>query len=63
MCRNERPPAIAALSCLHTHPLVRRPRDDLVLDGIGLDVPEGSIQGFLGPNGAGKTTMLRERAR
>jgi ABC-type multidrug transport system ATPase subunit len=30
-----------------------------VLDGIGLQVPEGSIYGFLGPNGAGKTTTLR----
>jgi ABC-2 type transport system ATP-binding protein len=29
------------------------------LDGIDLQVPEGSIFGFLGPNGAGKTTTLR----
>jgi len=29
------------------------------LDGIDIDVPEGSIFGFLGPNGAGKTTTLR----
>ena len=29
------------------------------LDGIDLDVPEGSVFGFLGPNGAGKTTTLR----
>ncbi len=30
-----------------------------VLDGIDLDVPEGSIFGLLGLNGAGKTTLLR----
>ena len=29
------------------------------LDGVDLDVPEGSVFGFLGPNGAGKTTTLR----
>jgi ABC-2 type transport system ATP-binding protein len=30
-----------------------------VLDGLDLDVPEGSIYGLLGLNGAGKTTLLR----
>ena len=29
------------------------------LNGLDLEVPEGSIFGFLGPNGAGKTTTLR----
>ncbi|WP_379988328.1 ABC transporter ATP-binding protein [Dokdonella soli] len=29
------------------------------MDGISLQVPQGSIYGFLGPNGAGKTTTLR----
>lgn len=29
------------------------------LDGLSLEVPEGSVFGFLGPNGAGKTTTLR----
>ncbi len=29
------------------------------VDGIDLNVPEGSIYGILGPNGAGKTTTLR----
>jgi ABC-2 type transport system ATP-binding protein len=30
-----------------------------VLNGINLQVPEGSIYGFLGQNGAGKTTTLK----
>jgi ABC-2 type transport system ATP-binding protein len=29
------------------------------VDGIDLNVPEGTIYGILGPNGAGKTTTLR----
>lgn len=29
------------------------------LNGLDLEVPDGSIFGFLGPNGAGKTTTLR----
>ena len=29
------------------------------LDGVDLEVDEGSVFGFLGPNGAGKTTTLR----
>jgi lantibiotic transport system ATP-binding protein len=32
---------------------------EVVLNGISLQVTEGSIYGFLGPNGAGKTTTLR----
>ena len=29
------------------------------LDGVDLEVPEGTILGLLGPNGAGKTTTVR----
>jgi ABC-2 type transport system ATP-binding protein len=32
--------------------------DHLVLDGIDLDVAEGTIFALLGPNGAGKTTLV-----
>ncbi|WP_367128511.1 ATP-binding cassette domain-containing protein [Saccharothrix sp. HUAS TT1] len=31
----------------------------VVLDGIDLEVPEGSVFSLLGPNGAGKTTVVR----
>ncbi|KHD76994.1 hypothetical protein MB27_14080 [Actinoplanes utahensis] len=31
----------------------------VVLDGIGLRVPEGTVFSLLGPNGAGKTTMVQ----
>ena len=30
----------------------------LVLDGIDLDVPDGTVFALLGPNGAGKTTAV-----
>ncbi|GAB2848425.1 daunorubicin resistance protein DrrA family ABC transporter ATP-binding protein [Actinocorallia aurea] len=33
--------------------------DKTVLDGIDLDVPEGTIFSLLGPNGAGKTTTVQ----
>jgi ABC-2 type transport system ATP-binding protein len=32
--------------------------NQVVLDGIDLDVPEGSVFALLGPNGAGKTTAI-----
>jgi ABC-2 type transport system ATP-binding protein len=33
--------------------------DQVVLDGIDLDIAEGTIFALLGPNGAGKTTMVQ----
>lgn len=39
--------------------LVKQFDDFRAVDGIDLQVPEGSIYGVLGPNGAGKTTTLR----
>ena len=32
--------------------------DNLVLDGIDLEVPQGTVFALLGPNGAGKTTTI-----
>ncbi len=33
--------------------------DQIVLDGIDLNVPEGTVFSLLGPNGAGKTTIVQ----
>ncbi|MER6912436.1 ATP-binding cassette domain-containing protein [Streptomyces sp. NPDC000594] len=33
--------------------------DHVVLDGIDLDIPAGSVFALLGPNGAGKTTVVQ----
>ncbi|MFF1874852.1 ATP-binding cassette domain-containing protein, partial [Kitasatospora herbaricolor] len=33
--------------------------DKVVLDGLDLAVPEGTIFSLLGPNGAGKTTVVK----
>ena len=32
---------------------------DFKLDGIDLELPEGSVMGLIGPNGAGKSTTMR----
>lgn len=39
--------------------LSKRFGDKLVVDGVDLEVPTGSVYGFLGPNGSGKTTCIR----
>jgi ABC-2 type transport system ATP-binding protein len=38
--------------------LRKRYGDNQVLDGVDLEVPEGSVYALLGPNGAGKTTVV-----
>ena len=35
----------------------------LILDGVGLDVPEGAMLGLIGPNGSGKSSLLRLLSR
>ncbi|HXP99516.1 MAG TPA: ATP-binding cassette domain-containing protein [Solirubrobacteraceae bacterium] len=44
---------------IQAHGLHKRFGPTVALDGIDLEVPEGSILGVLGPNGAGKTTAVR----
>ncbi|MFW6722774.1 ATP-binding cassette domain-containing protein [Streptomyces sp. MAR4 CNY-716] len=44
---------------IHAEGLVKHFGDVRALDGVDLDVPEGSVLGLLGPNGAGKTTAVR----
>lgn len=39
--------------------LVKHYKKVRALDGLDLDVPQGSVLGLLGPNGAGKTTAVR----
>ncbi|WP_153450497.1 ATP-binding cassette domain-containing protein [Streptomyces smaragdinus] len=39
--------------------LVKHFGDTKALDGVDLDVKEGTVLGVLGPNGAGKTTLVR----
>jgi ABC-2 type transport system ATP-binding protein len=53
MTTNPFPPAIQATG------LRKSFGDQVVLDGIDLEVPEGSVFALLGPNGAGKTTTVQ----
>jgi ABC-2 type transport system ATP-binding protein len=46
-------------SAIRTCDLCKRFRRTPVLDGLQLEVPEGSIYGLVGPNGAGKTTTIK----
>src|ERR1051325_6059382 len=47
------------------HPAIRKRGvvkhygDIVAVDGLDLDVPEGTCVGLLGPNGAGKSTTMR----
>ncbi|MET9624503.1 ATP-binding cassette domain-containing protein [Streptomyces sp. NPDC006464] len=45
-------PAVSALGLRKSY------GDKVVLDGIDLDIPEGTVFALLGPNGAGKTTTV-----
>ncbi|GAB3955465.1 ATP-binding cassette domain-containing protein [Streptomyces sparsus] len=44
---------------IHAEGLVKTFGKVRALDGVDLDVPEGTVLGLLGPNGAGKTTAVR----
>ena len=48
-----------AKPAIRTENLTKRYRDQVALDGLSLEVPEGSVFGLLGENGAGKTTTLQ----
>lgn len=44
---------------IYAEGLVKTFKDVRALDGVDLNVPEGTVLGMLGPNGAGKTTAVR----
>ncbi|MGW2616760.1 ATP-binding cassette domain-containing protein [Streptomyces sp. NPDC001500] len=44
---------------IYAEGLVKTFGDVKALDGVDLDVPQGTVLGLLGPNGAGKTTAVR----
>jgi ABC-2 type transport system ATP-binding protein len=46
------------MSVIEARGLVKRYGDVVAVDGVDLDVPEGTFFGILSPNGAGKTTLL-----
>ena len=46
-------------SIIRSHALSKRFRRTVVLDGLNLEVPPGSIYGLVGPNGVGKTTTIK----
>ncbi len=39
--------------------VVKRYGEITAVDGLDLDVPEGTCVGLLGPNGAGKSTTMK----
>lgn len=47
------------LKFLKVNNVVKQYAGHRALDGISLDIPEGTVYGLLGPNGAGKTTLIR----
>ncbi|WP_250846693.1 ABC transporter ATP-binding protein [Aquisphaera insulae] len=46
-------------SAIRIQNMTKRYRGHVAVDGLSLDVPEGSVFGLLGENGAGKTTTIQ----
>lgn len=51
--------AIEAQGLVKVYPARRGTAEVRALDGVDLQVPQGTVLGLLGPNGAGKTTAVR----
>ncbi|MEV4949847.1 ATP-binding cassette domain-containing protein [Streptomyces sp. NPDC053755] len=49
----------SARNAVEVRGLVKHYGETKALDGVDLDVREGTVLGVLGPNGAGKTTLVR----
>ena len=59
MTRIDKNPSSGAKSAVTVRGLVKHYGETKALDGVDLDVHEGTVLGVLGPNGAGKTTLVR----
>lgn len=58
MTRNDNNP-LNGSHAVEVRGLVKHYGETRALDGVDLDVREGTVLGVLGPNGAGKTTLVR----
>ncbi|MEU3652789.1 ATP-binding cassette domain-containing protein [Streptomyces sp. NPDC032161] len=58
MTRNDKNPRNGT-NAVEVRGLVKHYGSTKALDGVDLDVREGTVLGVLGPNGAGKTTLVR----
>lgn len=59
MTRIDKNPGSGARTAVTVRGLVKHYGETKALDGVDLDVHEGTVLGVLGPNGAGKTTLVR----
>ncbi|MEU9608145.1 ATP-binding cassette domain-containing protein [Streptomyces sp. NPDC048057] len=59
MKRNDKNPHRTGGSAVEVRGLVKHYGETKALDGVDVDVREGTVLGVLGPNGAGKTTLVR----
>ncbi|MER5718878.1 ATP-binding cassette domain-containing protein [Streptomyces sp. NPDC002132] len=59
MTRTDKNPNAAPGTAVTVRGLVKHYGETKALDGVDLDVREGTVMGVLGPNGAGKTTLVR----
>ncbi|QKW06133.1 ATP-binding cassette domain-containing protein [Streptomyces sp. NA04227] len=57
--KNSRTTAGGSAHAVSVRGLVKHYGETKALDGVDLDVREGTVLGVLGPNGAGKTTLVR----